>query len=274
MRRPSSSAMVRLMCAAMCMRWVCCCSTYCAKRRPPPQRFKAASVRMGFPNRCAMWLPRRRRSTLPIGSGRWERCARRSCTRSGAPSIFERGLSLLIRVVRGALAIFGVAIRLPKQVVRKIPDSSLVSEWMALYGPAALGMPLIPISPASRLVRQSRLCRLQCLVHQRCVMPKSGKIRGFCAWRKSRLSMAVGVLVRHRAPLAFGRWRGVGYPAGRLGRGHGLRVRCLRHEPARGYGSFACGRLRGIVCVRVAGHGLSDPVARRHSADREAVSVV
>ena len=167
--------MVRLMCAAMCMRWVCCCSTYCAKRRPPPQRFKAASVRMGFPNRCAMWLPRRRRSTLPIGSGRWERCARRSCTRSGAPSIFERGLSLLIRVVRGALAIFGVAIRLPKQVVRKIPDSSLVSEWMALYGPAALGMPLIPISPASRLVRQSRLCRLQCLVHQRCVMPKSGE---------------------------------------------------------------------------------------------------
>lgn len=131
--------------------------------------------RMGFPNRCAMWLPRRRRSTLPIGSGRWERCARRSCTRSGAPSIFERGLSLLIRVVRGALAIFGVAIRLPKQVVRKIPDSSLVSEWMALYGPAALGMPLIPVSPASRLVRQSRLYRLQCLVHQRCVMPKSGE---------------------------------------------------------------------------------------------------
>lgn len=130
---------------------------------------------MGFPNRCAMWLPRRRRSTLPIGSGRWERCARRSCTRSGAPSIFEGDILLLVRVVCGALAIFGVAIRLPKQVVRKIPDSSLVSEWMALYGPAALGMPLIPISPASRLVRQSRLCRLQCLVHQRCVMPKSGE---------------------------------------------------------------------------------------------------
>lgn len=94
----------------------------------------------------------------------------------GCPVDFRKGgLSLLIRVVRGALAIFGVAIRLPKQVVRKIPDSSLVSEWMALYGPAALGMPLIPISPASRLVRQSRLCRLQCLVHQRCVMPKSGE---------------------------------------------------------------------------------------------------
>ncbi len=131
--------------------------------------------RTGFPNRCAMWLPRRRRSTLPIGSGRWERCARRSCTRSGVLSIFEGGLSLLIRVVRGALAIFGVAIRLPRQVARKIPDSSLVSEWMALYGPAALGMPLILISPASHLVRQSRLCRLRCLVHLRCVTPRSGE---------------------------------------------------------------------------------------------------
>ena len=131
--------------------------------------------RMGFPNRCAMWLPRRRRSTLPIGSGRWERCARRSCTRSGAPSIFEGDLLLLVRVVSGALAIFRVAIWLPKQVVRKIPDSSLVSEWMALYSPAALGMPLIPISPASRLVRQSRLCRLQHLVHLRCVTPRSGE---------------------------------------------------------------------------------------------------
>ena len=175
MRRPSSSVMARLMCAAMCMRWVCCCSTYCAKRRPPPQRFKAVSVRMGFPNRCAMWLPRRRRSTLPIGSGRWERCARRSCTRSGAPSIFEGDILLLVRVVRGALAIFGVAIRLPKQVARKVEDSSLVSEWMACYGPAALGIPPIPISPVSRLVRQSRLCRLQHLVHLRCVTPRSGE---------------------------------------------------------------------------------------------------
>lgn len=111
---------------------VCCCSTYCAKRRPSPQRFKAASVRMGSPIGARCGCPGDGRSTLPIGSGRWERCARRSCTRSGAPSIFERGLSLLIRVVRGALAIFGVAIRLLKQVVRKIPDSSLVSEWMAL----------------------------------------------------------------------------------------------------------------------------------------------
>ena len=41
----------------------------------------------------------------------------------------------------------------------------------------------------------------------------------------------------------------MGYPAGRLGRGHGLSVRRLRHEPARGHGSFACGRLCGIVCV-------------------------
>lgn len=131
--------------------------------------------RMGFPDRCAMWLPRRRRSTLPIGSGRWERCARRSCTRSGSPSIFEGGLSLLIRVVRGALAIFGVAIRLPKQVARKIPDSSLVSDWMVLYGPAALGMPPIRITPALRLVRQSRLCRPQRPVHLRCATPKSGE---------------------------------------------------------------------------------------------------
>lgn len=130
--------------------------------------------RTGFPNRCAMWLPRRRRSTPPIGSGRWGRCARRSCTRPGAPSIFEGDLSLLVRVVRGALKIFGVAIRLPKQVARKVPDPSLVSEWMARCGPAALGMPPIPISPASRLVRQSRLCRLQRLVHLRYVTPKSG----------------------------------------------------------------------------------------------------
>ena len=100
----------------------------------------------------------------PIGSGRWERCARRSCTRSGAPSIFDGDLLLLIRVVCGALAMFRVAIRLPKQVARKVPDSSLVSEWMVLYGPATLGMPLILISPASRLVRQSRLCRLQRLI--------------------------------------------------------------------------------------------------------------
>lgn len=131
--------------------------------------------RTGFPNRCAMWWPRRRRSTLQIGSGRWERCARRSCTRSGAPSIFEGDLLLLVRVVCGALAIFRVAIWLPKQVVRTIPDTSLVSKWMALCGPAALGMPLIPISPASRLVRESRLCRLQRLVHLRCVTTKSGE---------------------------------------------------------------------------------------------------
>ena len=44
-------------------------------------------------------------------------------------------------------------------------------------------------------------------------------------------------------------------------------------NPQGGHGSFACGRLRSIVCVRVAGHGLSDSVARRHSADREAVPV-
>ena len=138
----------------------------------------------GFPNRCAMWLPRRRRSTLPIGSGRWERCARRSCTRSGAPSIFEGDILLLVRVVCGALAIFGVAIRLPKQVARKVEDSSLVSEWMACYGPAALGIPPIPISPASRLVRQSRLCRLQHLVHLRCVTPRSGEVAGLLPMAK------------------------------------------------------------------------------------------
>ena len=175
MRRPSSSATGKPMCAAMCMRSACCCSTCCARRRPFRRRFKSACAPMGFPDRCAMWLPRRRRSTLPIGSGRWERCARRSCTRSGSPSIFEGGLSLLIRVVRGALAIFGVAIRLPKQVARKIPDSSLVSDWMVLYGPAALGMPPIRITPALRLVRQSRLCRPQRPVHLRCATPKSGE---------------------------------------------------------------------------------------------------
>lgn len=207
MRRPSSSAMVRLMCAAMCMRWVCCCSTYCAKRRPPPQRFKAASVRMGFPNRCAMWLPRRRRSTLPIGSGRWELCARRSCTRSGAPSIFEGDLLLLVRVVCGALAIFRVAIWLPKQVVRTIPDTSLVSDWMTLYGPAALGMPPIPISLASRLVRQSRLCRLQRLVHLRCVTPRSGEdSRLLRMAQKSPFDGCGGFWsgISHRLPLGVG----------------------------------------------------------------------
>lgn len=229
---------------------------------------------MGFPNRCAMWLPRRRRSTLPIGSGRWERCARRLYTRSGSPSIFKGDLLLLVRVVCGALAIFGVAIRLPKQVARKVKDPSLVSEWMARYGPATLGMPPIPISPAPRLVRQSRLCRLQRLVHLRCVTPRSGEDSRLLRMTQSRLSMAVGVLVRHRAPLAVRRGGGMGYPAGRLGRGRGLRVRCLRHEPARGHGSFACGRLRSIVCVRVAGHGLADPVARRHSAAGEAAPVV
>lgn len=94
----------------------------------------------------------------------------------GVPVDFRRGgLSLLIRVVRGALAIFGVAIRLPKQVARKIPDSSLVSDWMVLYGPAALGMPPIRITPALRLVRQSRLCRPQRPVHLRCATPKSGE---------------------------------------------------------------------------------------------------
>ena len=175
MRRPSSSATGKPMCAAMCMRSACCCSTCCARRRPFRRRFKSACAPMGFPDRCGMWWPRRRRSILPIGSGRWERCARRSCTRSGSPSIFEGGPSLLIRVVRGALAIFGVAIRLPKQVARKVPDPSLVSEWMARYGLAALGMPPIPISPASRLVWQSRLCRLRRLVHLRCVTPKSGE---------------------------------------------------------------------------------------------------
>lgn len=93
----------------------------------------------------------------------------------GVPVDFRRGgLSLLIRVVRGALAIFGVAIRLPKQVARKIPDSSLVSDWMVLYGPAALGMPPIRITPL-RLVRQSRLCRPQRPVHLRCATPKSGE---------------------------------------------------------------------------------------------------
>lgn len=165
MRRPSSSAMVRPMCAAMSMRWACCCSTCCARRHPFPRRFKIVCACMGFPNRCAAWWPRRPRSILPIGSGRWERCARRSCTRSGAPSIFDGELSLLVRAARRVLAIFRVAIRLPKQVARKVPDSSLVSEWMVLYGPATLGMPLILISPASRLVRQSRLCRLQRLIH-------------------------------------------------------------------------------------------------------------
>ncbi|MEE0226815.1 hypothetical protein [Senegalimassilia anaerobia] len=59
--------------------------------------------------------------------------------------------------------------------MRTIPDTSLVSDWMTLCGPAALGMPLIPISSASRLVRQSRLCRLQRLVHLRCVTTKSGE---------------------------------------------------------------------------------------------------
>ena len=92
----------------------------------------------------------------------------------GCPSIFEGDILLLVRVVCGALAIFGVAIRPPKQVARKVEDSSLVSEWMACYGPAALGIPPIPISPASRLVRQSRLCRLRHLVHLRCVTPRSG----------------------------------------------------------------------------------------------------
>ena len=142
---------------------------------PVPSTVQKRLCAHGVPDRCGMWWPRRRRSILPIGSGRWERCARRSCTQSGSPSIFEGGLSLLIRVVRGALAIFGVAIRLPKQVARKVPDSSLVSDWMVLYGPAALGMPPIRITPTLRLVRQSRLCRPQRPVHLRCATPKSGE---------------------------------------------------------------------------------------------------
>ena len=72
---------------------------------------------------------------------------------------------LLVRAARRVLAISGVAIPLPKRVACKDPDSSLVSEWMVLYGPATLGMPLMRISLTSRLVRQSRLSRLRRLIH-------------------------------------------------------------------------------------------------------------
>ena len=83
-------------------------------------------------------------------------------------------------------------------------------EWMALYGPAALGMPLILISPASRLVRQSRLCRLQCLVHQRCVMPKSGEDRGFLRMAQKSPFDGCGSLVGITAACLWAlAWRGI-----------------------------------------------------------------
>ena len=94
---------------------------------PVPSTVQGRLRAHGVPNRCATWWPRRRRSTPPIGSGRWGRCARRSCTRSGAPSIFDGELSLLVRAARRVLAIFGVAIRPPKRVACKITDPSLVS---------------------------------------------------------------------------------------------------------------------------------------------------
>lgn len=122
---------------------------------PVPATVQDRLCERGFPNRCATWWRRRRRSILSIGSGRWERCARRSCTRSGSPSIFDGEPLLLVRAARRVLAISGVAIPLPKRVACKDPDSSLVSEWMVLYGPATLGMLLMRISLTSRLVRQS-----------------------------------------------------------------------------------------------------------------------
>ena len=193
----------------------------------------------------------------------------------GVPVDFRKGVSLLIRVVRGALAIFGVAIRLPKQVARKIR----IPAWF----PTGWCFTVRQRWACRRFESRRRYAwcgRAGFVVRSaRCIYVARRRragdvIPGFCAWRKSRLSMAVGVWLGFCAPLAFGRGGGLGYPAGRLGRGHGLRVRCLRHEPARGYGSFACGRLCGIVCVRLAGHGLADPVARRYSAAREAIPVI
>ena len=163
--------------------------------------------RTGFPNRCAMWWPRRRRSTLQIGSGRWERCARRSCTRSGAPSIFEGGISYCWYglcagagdIPRGDLSFEAGCAHNPGYQPGLRLDDALRSGSaghaadfdLAGVTPGAAEPALSSAAPGASMLRDaeerdSRLLRMA----------------------QKPLRWLWG-LVRHRAPLAFGRWRGV-----------------------------------------------------------------
>lgn len=101
-----------------------------------------------------------------------------------------------------------------------------------------------------------------------------GAFKAFAHGAKAALQWLRDFLpdIVHRLPLGVGVAWDILLAA--WGRDHGLRVRYLRHEPARGHGSFACSRLCGVIYMRVAGPGLADPIARRHAAAGDAVRLV
>ena len=195
-----------------------------------------------------------------------------SCTRSGAPSIFEGSLAADTGCARGAGDIwrgdsaseagcaqdpgFQPGLRMDGALrpgsVGHAADSDLAG-----FTPGAAEPALSSAVPGASTLRDAK---------------KRGRSEAFAHGAKVafRWLWEFWSGIAHRLPLGVGvAWDILLAAWARSWPSRAL----LRHEPA-GHGSFACGRLRGIVCVRVAGHGLSDPVARRHSADREAVSVV